>query len=163
MTLAKLKSNSLALLLGVVIAAALLMSAEGGARLHEAYLGEPERETKTKLRRKKYRAPDEFGIYRISPGRHRSHKYYNDNGETIYRVVYTVDELGRRVVPVPEARSRDRHLIFSGGSFTYGEGVDDRETLPYQVGIGTTRYKPYIYAFHGWGPTMCWQNSGTMT
>jgi hypothetical protein len=63
-----------------------------------------------------------------------------------------VDEYGRRITPVVNRENRDKYILFAGGSFTYGAGVEGNETLPYQVGAQTQSYVPYNYGFHGWGP-----------
>jgi hypothetical protein len=44
-------------------------------------------------------------------------------------------------------------VLFFGCSFTFGEGVQADETVPYQVGIQSQgRYKVYNFGFHGYGP-----------
>ena len=43
--------------------------------------------------------------------------------------------------------------FFFGDSFTYGEGVNDDETLPYLFEkLSGGRYRAYNLAFHGYGP-----------
>lgn len=73
--------------------------------------------------------------------------------DTIYSVTYTIDSNGLRVTPIkPDA---DRHFIFFGCSFTFGEGVDDEGSLPTQF----ANYLPsgnstqvYNMALQGYGP-----------
>ena len=44
-------------------------------------------------------------------------------------------------------------MLFYGGSFTFGLGVEDHETLPYRTGIKTDgRYRVYNFGFPGYGP-----------
>jgi hypothetical protein len=73
-------------------------------------------------------------------------------GESVYDVQYSIDALGRRVTPGAEAGTRDTFLLFSGCSVTFGEGVNDTETLPHWVAERAPRVRPYNYAFHGYGP-----------
>jgi len=79
-----------------------------------------------------------------------SEKYYKD--ELIYSVRYTIDEAGLRISPAavePELGC----VLFFGGSVTFGEGVEDDQAMPYQVGVLTgKRYRIYNFAFHGYGP-----------
>lgn len=76
--------------------------------------------------------------------------YYND--EVIYKATYTIDKNGLRISP-PPLRPDAPAILFFGGSFTYGEGVNDDETMPYVTGILTGReYAVYNFAVHGHGP-----------
>ena len=76
--------------------------------------------------------------------------YYND--EIIYKVTYTVDNNGLRISPPPH-NSNASAILFFGGSFTYGESVNDDEAMPYKVGILTGReYAIYNFGIHGHGP-----------
>jgi hypothetical protein len=81
-----------------------------------------------------------------------SHAWKKLDGTTLYDVEYTIDELGRRVTPVVRREGRRRFLLFFGGSFMFGEGVGDRETLPFFAGQQASREMPYNYGFHGYGP-----------
>ncbi len=53
------------------------------------------------------------------------------NDSIIYEVTLTTDEFGRRVVSKNEYVSKEV-VFFFGCSFTFGDGVEDHETLPYQ-------------------------------
>jgi hypothetical protein len=70
----------------------------------------------------------------------------------LYDAVYTIDQLGRRKTPVEAKRARDKYVLFFGGSFTFGSGVADNETLPYYFGSMSENYVPYNYAWGGYGP-----------
>jgi hypothetical protein len=79
-----------------------------------------------------------------------SEKYYND--DLIYSVRYTIDETGLRISPATVKPELGCALFF-GGSVTFGEGVEDDQAMPYQVGVLTdNRYRIYNFAFHGYGP-----------
>ena len=77
-------------------------------------------------------------------------KYHGDN--LIYSVRYTINDDGLRVSPStvePELGC----VLFFGGSVTFGEGVADDQSMPYQVGdLTDNRYRIYNFAFHGYGP-----------
>lgn len=74
-------------------------------------------------------------------------------GETLYTTTYTIDDVGLRVSPPENESGVEGTVLFFGGSFTYGEGVGDLETLPYQVGVQTDgRFRIRNLGFHGYGP-----------
>lgn len=80
-----------------------------------------------------------------------SRKYYRDH--LVYDVVYTIDKNGLRISSPAEPNSSNECILFFGGSFTFGEGVDDAATMPYRVGEKLERkYDIYNFAFHGYGP-----------
>jgi hypothetical protein len=75
-----------------------------------------------------------------------------DGGRVLYDVVYSVGANGLRTAPVAK-QEPEGALLFFGGSFTYGEGVGDEETLPYQADVATDgRFEIYNFGFHGYGP-----------
>lgn len=70
----------------------------------------------------------------------------------VYEVTYTIDRFGHRRVPDP-AETNASAIVFFGDSFTFGEGVDDEECLPYQVfSLTQGRYRVVNLGFHGYGP-----------
>ncbi|MBI2423257.1 MAG: hypothetical protein HYV27_10540 [Candidatus Hydrogenedentes bacterium] len=71
--------------------------------------------------------------------------------ELIYDVHYTFDEAGRRRTPFDAARAQEAWLFF-GCSFTYGEGVEDDETLPACIARANPEWAVYNYALGGYGP-----------
>jgi hypothetical protein len=73
-------------------------------------------------------------------------------GRPVFNVVYTTDRYGRRASPVGTPGKRDRHALFFGCSFTFGEGVEDTATLPSQFGRFAPAYVPYNYGLCGYGP-----------
>jgi hypothetical protein len=91
-----------------------------------------------------------FNRERAKPGASTARRITRD-GEEIYRVTYTIGADGFRLTPGnPDDGPTD--VNFFGGSFTFGEGLQDDETLPYyfQRFSGTRRVKNY--GFHGHGP-----------
>ncbi|MDJ0853368.1 MAG: hypothetical protein QNK04_33805 [Myxococcota bacterium] len=74
-------------------------------------------------------------------------------GQVLYEVAYTIDAAGLRVAPPVAEGGGAECLLFFGGSFIFGEGVNDEEALPYQVGVATQgRFRVYNFGFHGYGP-----------
>jgi len=74
------------------------------------------------------------------------------NGETVYDVVYSIDQTGHRVSPPERATEPEGCVFFFADSFMYGEGVGDRDALPYKVGVKTQgRFRVINYAFSGYG------------
>ncbi|HEV3110856.1 MAG TPA: polysaccharide deacetylase family protein [Candidatus Binataceae bacterium] len=65
---------------------------------------------------------------------------------------YVIDGFGRRLTLPYAADGRSNFLLFFGDSNTFGEGVNQSETLPYQVAQLAPRYHPYNYALSGYGP-----------
>ncbi len=72
--------------------------------------------------------------------------------EMVYNVVYSTDAYSRRITPGQDLPERNKHLIFFGDSFTFGEGVEDNETLPYYLSQLAPEYRAYNYGFSGYGP-----------
>jgi hypothetical protein len=52
------------------------------------------------------------------------------DGEVIFDVQYSFDDLYRRIVPWQPANDVDKFIVFFGGSQTFGEGLNDEETIP---------------------------------
>lgn len=69
---------------------------------------------------------------------------------TLYDVIYTTNAQGWRITP--EHPQADTAIVFFGCSFTIGEGVNDAESYPYQVGeqLGP-QYQVFNFGFHGYG------------
>lgn len=72
---------------------------------------------------------------------------------TLFDVNYTIDTNGLRVAPPWRKDDLAGTVLFFGCSFTFGEGVKDNETLPYQVGAQSGgRYRTFNFAFEAYGP-----------
>jgi hypothetical protein len=86
---------------------------------------------------------------RPSPGSRRVFKRVGE--EVIYDVNVTIGENGLRITPPCSGRC-DTSVLFFGDSFTFGEGVNDEQTLPWYLGLLTHRqYRLYNFAFSGYG------------
>ena len=78
-------------------------------------------------------------------------KWYHDS--LVYDVVYTIGSNGLRIAPPTRPGASSGCLLFFGDSITFGEGVNDHESFPYQVGIKTSgEYAIHNFAFSGYGP-----------
>ncbi len=77
-------------------------------------------------------------------------KRYYDNAP-VYDVIYSIDENGLRVTPDFEISADNPPVLFFGCSNTFGDGLDDHQTLPYLVG-SSLKSKVYNFAFVGYGP-----------
>ena len=104
------------------------------------------------LQGKYYKTEDQFGIVWALQGQHKIVLFNNKNQSAIYDVVYTIDPYGKRYTPVENSEQRNQFLMFFGCSFTFGEGLEDNETVPYEVAALTKDFMPYNFGFHGDGP-----------
>lgn len=92
-----------------------------------------------------------FGV-RPAPSISTKERYLYD-GNLIYEVTYTTDSHGLRVGPPVGDVPPELCILFFGGSFVWGQGVENDETLPYQVGVKTAeRYSVWNFGFGGYGP-----------
>jgi hypothetical protein len=99
-----------------------------------------------------YILPHDVLGYGPAPG-YRAHARGSVEGEVVYDTHYNIDGHGLRVAPPIAADAGEECILFFGGSFTFGEGLPDDETLPYKTGLETGgRYRVYNFGFHGYGP-----------
>jgi hypothetical protein len=76
-------------------------------------------------------------------------------GELVYGATYTIGPNGLRISSPsgdhdgsPEAEC----ILFFGDSFTFGQGLDDHQTLPFQVGIKSNhQYRTFNFGAMGYG------------
>ena len=72
--------------------------------------------------------------------------------QLVYDVTYVIDEHSLRKTKEPEPATKDAIVIF-GGSFTFGEGLDQHETLPTLVVDSCgQKFAAYNFGYHGYGP-----------
>jgi hypothetical protein len=76
------------------------------------------------------------------------------NGKPVIDIVMHVDSLSRRITPVADSLSTnpDRYALFFGCSFTYGDAVNDNETIPYYFQKNNPGVQAYNYGFFGYSP-----------
>lgn len=83
-------------------------------------------------------------VFLVTATQHKKIIYQN--------AIYTINKDGLRYTPSSNEKS-NQCLLFFGDSFTFGEGLNDDETLPYLVGKKTHhKYKIYNFAYSGYGP-----------
>lgn len=97
--------------------------------------------------------PDPLLGYRLLASSSRQAARYFDDTE-IYRATYTTGPDGWRIAAAPgSVRPDEPSIVFFGGSFTYGEGLDDQETLPWLTGVALgNRFQIHNLGVHGYGP-----------
>ena len=78
---------------------------------------------------------------------------YIDN-KLIYKVHYSINEHGlRRAMGEDRAKGYFGCILVYGGSFSFGEGLNDEETLPWRIDVLTgRRHRVYNFGLHGYGP-----------
>src|SRR5262245_58109653 len=88
--------------------------------------------------------------YSLKPGWRKvgAARKFND-GRIIYSVSYTIDEFGLRATPNTES-TRDS-VFFFGCSFTFGECVNDSDSLPYLYSV-LSGQRTRNFGLHGYGP-----------
>lgn len=117
----------------------------GNARVQKTYTDLQGEEVKTHVRHGVLGAGNPPGLTA------RAVAMFGD--ELVFDVVYSFDENGwRRSAPSSDAPDA-QELLFFGGSYMFGEGVQDKETLPSQVGaaLGGT-YAVQNFGIVGAGP-----------
>jgi hypothetical protein len=68
----------------------------------------------------------------------------------IYHCTYNLDSFGRRITPQPDVEP-EHAVIFIGCSFTFGLGVNDDQTMPWQFALKAPTRAVYNYGTAGWG------------
>ena len=83
------------------------------------------------------------------PGQHTSKKLTTD-GEVVYDVAYSIGEDGFRNTPQSESNARFM-INFFGCSLLFGEGLNDKETLPYYTHALDNSIRVKNFGWHGYG------------
>lgn len=85
------------------------------------------------------------------PGAYNVTSHLKETGKVIYDVTYTIGADGFR--ETEGAPPGAETVVFFGGSFTYGDGVEDQETFPAQFSRALDhRYHIINTGFGGYGP-----------
>jgi len=74
------------------------------------------------------------------------------DGQIIYSITYATDTNSLRITPIDSTKTQTKYAQFFGCSMTFGEGVQSNETLPYYFGKFDSTYRPYNFAYSGYGP-----------
>lgn len=92
-----------------------------------------------------------FG-YAPNPGVFSSIKCEGDCAQhQIYNVSYTIEGGGFRHTPQEQGAGKAKTVLFVGDSATFGEGLNDDETLPYYFARLRPDAAVFNLAFHGYG------------
>jgi len=89
----------------------------------------------------------------LNPGTVAHHTVTVD-GEQLYDATYTIGSDGLRISsPITHhGESRQQCILFFGGSFTFGQGVEDNQTLPYLINLNSKgKYRSYNFGVQGYG------------
>lgn len=83
------------------------------------------------------------------------------NNEVFHDYSVETDHLGRRITPdSQDGRGRFKktsgHLVFFGCSNTFGEGVEQNETIPYYAAAATKKYRSYNLGVSGSSIAEAW-------
>lgn len=71
----------------------------------------------------------------------------------VFEGTYTIGADGLRVAPPYRKKDVAGTVLFFGCSFTFGEGLRDMDTLPYQVGVQSGgRYRTFNFGVQGYSP-----------
>ena len=75
-------------------------------------------------------------------------------GKQVYQATYSIDSNALRLATrIDNTSAATNCLFFFGDSFTFGEGLNDRDTLPWIVQEQAgERWKILNFGFHGYGP-----------
>jgi len=137
-----------ALLVGGVFAFIMLCCAEGGFYLLNQQERLEEHNTDGLFQ------SDKLLGYKPKPNTQlTSKKIRKKERKQVYDVVYSTDAYSRRITPIKDSdRQSVGFILYFGCSFTFGEGVNDDETMPFYVSQLAPEYQPYNYGFRGYGP-----------
>lgn len=75
------------------------------------------------------------------------------DGDVIYDAHYTIDKYGHRITSDEATCNCDKKaVLFFGCSFTYGEGIEDNQTLPFIFNLESQKkYSVFNFGFSGYG------------
>jgi len=79
------------------------------------------------------------------------HHKITSNYSTILDAYYTIGDNGFRLTPQKNTLVKEKKINFFGGSFVFGWGLNDKETLPYFSQIYFNDWKINNYGISGYG------------
>ena len=103
----------------------------------------------------KYTVPDQVLGYAPAPSQTAHAVRKSKVASPLYDAVYTINEVSLRATPDSPSNVEEA-AVFFGGSFMFGEGLDDTETIANQVSLryggkqGTLAC--HNFGYHGYGP-----------
>ena len=87
--------------------------------------------------------------YQPKPGTHNH--VITSNGKTLINSTYTIGKDGFRVTPRESNNDYTKNINFFGGSYTFGWGLNDNETLPYFLQQNRQNWNVKNFAINGYG------------
>lgn len=93
---------------------------------------------------------DEALGYKLIPNNNTIAIARNKNG-ILYDVSYGIDSLSRRIVPNVSYNQNKKYAVFFGCSFTFGQGVNENETLSFFLAKYDSSLNTYNYGNPGYG------------
>lgn len=148
--LARRRPRTFAAGCGFATGVGLLLLAEGVCFFLNRATGPPDI-TYGDLRTEEFFLEDEVLGFRPKPNV-RVRSTMTAKGKALYDAVYSIDARSRRVTRSIPGAAQTQFALFFGGSYTFGQGVNDDETIPYQFARLLPRYRAYNYGFCGYGP-----------
>ncbi len=73
------------------------------------------------------------------------------DGDTVFDVIYKINKDGRRIVPQDSIIQREKFLLMLGGSYVFGEGLNDNQTTSYYLQSRLEDYEVYNFGLGGYG------------
>ncbi len=106
-----------------------------------------------------YAGPDEVLGSRLRPNLQNAKHWQILGKDTLYNICFSSDQFSRRIPddgfmkthPMNEHHP-DKHALFFGCSFTFGQGIMYSSTFPYLFEASNPHYKSYNYGAGGYGP-----------
>ena len=77
-------------------------------------------------------------------------KVFDPDGKVLSKTLANHNEIGLRVTS--ENKKANKAVIFLGGSYVYGEGLQDHQTLPFIVGEKNQSIQTFNYGESAYGP-----------
>ena len=69
----------------------------------------------------------------------------------VYDMAYHLDSHGHRITP-DSLTTNKKFAAFFGCSFTFGDGLNDNETIPFYFSKNSKAFKGYNFGYSGYGP-----------
>ena len=101
-----------------------------------------------------YPTPPE-SLFGYSPFFSAKIKHIKSSGPmSVFETEYEFDQYGARLNSNPT--DPENHIVFLGGSNTFGEGVSNEEVFSARLQVDHPKTKIFNLAYRGWGPDQAW-------
>jgi len=95
-------------------------------------------------------------FYSNRPSSKTTEDRLSETGSPVYVATYTIDAFRRRWNPFGHKNKNAKRLLFFGCSMTFGEGLNDDQTIPAQVSLLAKNIETYNYGTSAYGPGHIW-------